>query len=133
MDNKQEHVKDFNGWNRLKQKIDAKTSPPFFSEGQVWWCSLGVNVGFEIYGKSCVYTRPVLILKKYSRQTFFGLPMSSKRKDRTAYYPIDFQGSEGSLILDQGRTLDSRRLIDRMGEFSEDAFMELKEAFKKHV
>lgn len=129
----EEYIKDFAGWNRLKQRLDAKTKPPFFNEGQVWWCSLGVNVGFEIYGKSCVYTRPVLILKKYSRQTFFGLPLSSKRKDRAAYYPIEFQNSKGSLILDQGRTLDSRRLTERMGEFSEDTFRELKEVFRKHI
>jgi mRNA interferase MazF len=129
----EEYIKDFEGWSHLKQKLDAKTKPPFFREGQVWWCSLGVNVGFEIYGKSRVYTRPVLILKKYSQQTFFGLPMSSKRKDRTAYYPIIFQNCEGSLILDQGRTLDSRRLTERMGEFSETMFAELKEAFKKHI
>lgn len=127
------YTKDFDGWNHLKKKLDAKIRPPFFREGQVWWCSLGVNIGFEIYGKSSVYTRPVLILRKYGKQTFLGLPMTSKRKERAAYYPIEFQQAQGSIILDQGRTLDSRRLTKRIGEFPEDRFKELQKAFRKYT
>ncbi len=127
-----EYVKDFDGWNYLKKKLDSNTSPPFFREGQVWWCSLGINIGFEIFGKSSVYTRPVLILRKYGKQTFFGLPMTSKRKERAAYYPVEFQQMQSSIILDQGRTLDSRRLIKRIGEFPEDKLKEFQEAFRKY-
>lgn len=125
--------KDFDGWIAKKKQLDAKTKPPFFNEGQIWWCSIGVNVGFEIYGKSHVYTRPVLVMRKYSRQTFFGLPMTSKQKDRPSYYDFEFQGSHGSIIFDQGRTLDSRRLISRMGELSEHVLKTIKSDFAEFM
>lgn len=45
--------KDFDKWNELKKKIDAKEEETrlFFRDGEVWWVSLGVNIGFEMNGK----------------------------------------------------------------------------------
>ena len=125
--------KDVDGWNQRKKRLDAKQKPPFYNEGPIWWCSIGVNVGFELYGKSEIFTRPVLVLRKYSQETFFGLPLTSKQKDRPAYYGLDFHDSQGSIILDQGRTLDSRRLIRRMGELPESVLYQIKEAFRKYI
>jgi mRNA interferase MazF len=125
-------TKDFDGWIEKKKKLDAQAKPPFFNEGQVWWCSIGVNVGYEIYGKSHIYTRPVLVLRKYSRQTFFGLPLTTQRKNRTAYHTLQFRGNLGAVILDQGRTLDSRRLIERIGELSESTMKGISLAFKDY-
>lgn len=122
--------KDFNRWNEKKQELDADPKAPLFKEGQVWWCSIGVNVGFEIFGKSEVFTRPVLILRKYNNQTFFGLPMTSKRKDHPSCYAFDFQEEKGSIILNQGRTLDAKRLADLMGELPESTFQKVRQAFK---
>jgi mRNA-degrading endonuclease toxin of MazEF toxin-antitoxin module len=124
------YVKDFEGWSTKKQVLDAKTKIPFFNKWQIWWCSMGVNVGFEIFGKDKLYTRPVVILKKYSRSTFFGLPMTSKRKERDAFYAIDFRNKESSVILDQGRIMDARRLADKMGELPESSFQAVRKAFK---
>ncbi len=107
--------KKFDTWNTVKQKLDNTHQPPAFDEGQIWWCSVGVNVGFEIFGKDEMFTRPVLIIKKYSKFTFFGLPLTSRRKASHFHYPLDFNNKKGSVILDQGKTLDARRLADRMG------------------
>ena len=37
-------------------------------EGEIWWVRLGVNVGYEIDGKSSDFSRPVIIIKKSSVQ-----------------------------------------------------------------
>lgn len=57
------HTKDFEGWIKVKQKIHAaqREHLPIFNERQVWWCSIGVNVGDEEDGKNALYHRPVLI------------------------------------------------------------------------
>ena len=126
----QDHMKDFAGWHKRKQFLDVKASTSFFNEGQVWWCSIGVNIGYEIFGKSDVFTRPVLILKKYSKQTFFGLPMTSKIKNYPSRYSFTFQGETSSVILDQGRAMDSKLLLDRLGEVPKAQFEEIRKAFK---
>lgn len=124
-------MKDFDGWNTAKQELDSLHNPPLFNEGQIWWCSVGVNIGYEVYGKSGLYIRPVLILRKYGRFTFFGVPMTSRRKhDNSAHCPLDFKGQQGSAVLNQGRTMDSKRLIEKMGEISEKKTDKIKEAFR---
>jgi len=91
MKGKEVHSKDFEGWSRIKQKIDAHDSIPIFHEREIWWCSIGVNFGFEIYGKSDIFTRPVLIVKKFSPSTFLGLPLSTKSKKKRILLPYYFQ------------------------------------------
>lgn len=122
-------TKDFDAWNLKKQMLDAREKPRSFKEGDVWWCAVGLNVGYEIFGKSSDYTRPVLVLRKYTYSTFFGLPLSSKRKDRASYLDLHFNDTDGSVILDQGKTLDGRRLLRRMGELPESTLEEIKKAF----
>ena len=43
------HTKDFQGWHTLKQNLDKRqsTSVPTIKEREIWWCSIGVNVGDE--------------------------------------------------------------------------------------
>ena len=61
--------KDFNLWNSEKQNIDRKFLKDFyFSEREIWWCSVGINVGVEVNGKNSKFERPVLVLKKFNGQ-----------------------------------------------------------------
>ncbi len=51
--------KRFNEWIELKKTLHNKeVKPPFVSEGDMWWMSLGENVGSEINGKSDVFRYP---------------------------------------------------------------------------
>ena len=41
-------VKNFDGWNTKKKECHYKeTVPPMFKEKNIWWISVGVNIGFE--------------------------------------------------------------------------------------
>lgn len=46
-----EHTKDFDTWNESKKNIHAKQELPQFSEYEIWWCSYGLNIGYEVDGK----------------------------------------------------------------------------------
>lgn len=49
----QVYKKDFDGWiKRKKEHHYRKTLPPMFKERDIWWVSVGVNVGFEEDGKT---------------------------------------------------------------------------------
>jgi len=124
--------KDFEAWNQLKQRLDKIVKPPFFNEREIWWCSIGVNVGHEVYGKGVLFTRPVLIIKKRSSSTFVGIPMSTKIKNRPDYYPITFNGKDISLMLGEVRNFDSRRLADKMGKLGETKCKDVREALYKN-
>jgi hypothetical protein len=57
------YIKDFDGWNNEKQRINKTDKKRFFKEREIWWCALGINIGVEIDGKNGAYERPVLIFK----------------------------------------------------------------------
>ena len=47
------HVDRFLEWIGLKQKLHQGTqSPPLVTAGDIWWASVGQNVGSEVNGKS---------------------------------------------------------------------------------
>jgi mRNA-degrading endonuclease toxin of MazEF toxin-antitoxin module len=125
-------MKDFDRWNALKKQLDAHHAPPHFNEREIWWCSVGVNVGYEVYGKGKLFTRPVLIFKKQSKATFFGIPMSTKIKPRGDYYVLEFGGRYVAMMLGELRRFDSRRLADKMGKLSEERFEEVRKAVLKN-
>ena len=110
-------LKQFFAWIRLKQALhESDHKPPLFKEGEVWWCSVGENVGSEVNGKSDRFTRPVFVLRKYDRYTFHGLPLTTKEKTGTWYCPIEFLNKKQTVLLMQGRTFDYRRLKEKMGQ-----------------
>lgn len=45
-------MKNYDQWNNLKKQLEERKEMPSFHEGDVWWCSLGVNIGQEIDGKN---------------------------------------------------------------------------------
>jgi len=113
-------IKRFTEWLIFKQQLDSQnTAFPIFKEGDIWWCHIGENIGTEISGKSDVFTRPILILKKYDRYSFLGLPLTTKERTGTWYLPLEFNGRRQAIILTQGRRLDHRRLQKKIGQITE--------------
>lgn len=125
----------FDKWNILKKEVDLQVPDFNFSEKEIWWCSLGKNIGNEQDGKNNNFERPVVILKKWSSNFFIGLPMTSKNKinekNQKFYFEYDLNESEvGYVILTQIKSLSSKRLIRRMGKMSDKLFLELENELK---
>ena len=69
--------KDFDNWGVVKKRLNCIRNLRTFNEREIWWCSVGLNIGYEIYGKNELFNRPVLIIKKFSSSIFLGLPLTS--------------------------------------------------------
>ena len=109
----QEYFKNFNGWNRKKKKINDTVPPKEFSEKEIWWASLGVNIGREIDGKHHNYERPVLVLRKLNSETLWALPLTSTWKEGTYFYNLVVKDTVRTLPLLQLRMISSKRLLLR--------------------
>jgi mRNA interferase MazF len=53
--------KDFDRWNGRKKTLDGAEGTALFHEREVWWCALGVNIGFEQDGRGGDFERPAII------------------------------------------------------------------------
>ena len=83
--------KDFDTWNVIKKKVDEKNIDRdlFFYEREVWWCSLGLNIGVESDGKNEHFERPVWIIKKFNSDMLWVVPLTSKERKGPHYKKIN--------------------------------------------
>ena len=124
--------KRFNEWIELKEKIHSNNyNPPFVSERDIWWISFGENVGSEMNGKSKLFSRPGIILKKLARNFYLIAPTTSQERKGTWYTNIEFEDKEMYVCLHQIRTVDFRRLSTRLGRIGDSDFNKIKNGFKK--
>jgi mRNA interferase MazF len=122
--------KDFAHWHEVKRLLDELHNSPTFKQREIWWCSIGLNIGHEENGKGKDSNRPVLILKKYNNSLFFGIPLTTKVKDNPFYHKISFRGKTQCAMLSQARAFTSKRITDKMGRVTTEEFEKLKKDFK---
>ena len=77
---------EFDKWNSLKKNLDKKEEIIQFYQGNVYFMSIGRNVGYESLGKNDLFLRPILVYKKLSKTTFLGISLTSKEKEGTYYF-----------------------------------------------
>lgn len=125
-------MKDFDDWNKKKIKIDSNQRFNHPREKEIWWCSIGVNVGSEVFGKGHDYTRPVLVLNAEGSESFIGIPLTSNIKSRKYACIIKTEdGAVHTALVYQIRSFDKRRLTDRKYILSDVEYAKVEEYFKK--
>ena len=125
-------IKRFLEWIGLKEKLHTAIHvPPLFKEGEIWWCAVGQNVGIEINGKGSMFSRPVFVYKKLSKDGFFGVPLSTQIKEGTWYVSVTFQNKEIIANLAQARVLSSSRMYEKIGALDDIDTEKIKTAFSR--
>ena len=107
-------MKNYNDWHKRKTDIENHSNEKLFRERDVWWCSLGQNIGFEQDGKNKKFERPVLVLKKFNKAIYLGVPLTTKKKENKFHFKIAITNKDSFAILSQIRLLSSKRLIRRI-------------------
>lgn len=121
----------FDQWNFLKQKIHGRENWPHVSPREIWWCSIGINIGFEIDGKNEGCERPVLVLKIISPNTFVGLPITSKVRAAHFGYVFILEQKSYQVLFGQIRVFDLRRVSRRRFCLDRWLFNDIKKSFHK--
>jgi mRNA interferase MazF len=122
--------KDFDGWNKLKKYLDSKSRLIYAHPREIWWCSLGINIGTEINGKNTNFERPVILLKVYNKESLIVLPITTREKDDQFHYKIETQGKIAWVKLTQIRMISSKRLLRKIGSLDKESFSKLKIIWK---
>ena len=126
-------LKDFDKWNIQKKKIDNEKHKPDFHEREIWWCSIGINIGREQNGREDNFERPVVIIKKLSPDTFCALPLSTKKKLEKFQSVVTHEDVHGFALLDQIRVLDSKRLLRKISTIEQNEFLVMRKKLNKLV
>jgi mRNA interferase MazF len=103
-------MKDFDTWTKEKKKLENVSPDTLaFHEREIWWCSIGINLGDEQDGKNELFERPVLVIKKFNNKICWALPMTTRSKSGIYYHQLKHDGQIFSVILSQIRLVSVKR------------------------
>lgn len=125
---------NFDIWNTQKKNIHAKEKVPYFHDREIWYSSFGINVWVEQNGKGEYFLRPLVVIKKLNRHSFYALPLTSVDKSRSIHHvEIDWFESEKRSFasLAQLKIVSSKRLIEKKGMVTKEDYKRLLEKIKE--
>ena len=134
--------KDFNNWNTLKKQLHSNDRIFYAHPREVWWGSLGVNIGAETDGKNENFERTILIINVYNTESMLVLPITSREKNDKFHKKIVIDSVDKTgmpykkdvwVKLTQARVISSKRLLRKVDILPEDVFFDIQNEFKKFI
>jgi len=97
---------------------------------EVYLISLDPTIGHEIKKvRPCVIISPDEMNKNIS--TVIIVPMTTQSRFYPTRIPLKFTGKEAWIVLDQLRTVDRKRLIEKLGKLDQKTINQVKSIIKE--
>lgn len=124
------YMKDFDNWNIQKKTIHNEGQNKFYHPRDIWWCRLGLNVGYEQDGKDKDFERPVVVLKSFGKNICLIVPLTTSLNKHKYRIPIGLvEEKNATAILSQIKIIDTKRFVEKVGVLNKDIF----EKIQKHI
>lgn len=121
----------FDNWNSKKKDIHLNKIHHFYHKREIWWCSLGINIGAEHNGDNIEFQRPILILKALSARTCLVIPLTSSEHEHPMRVIIgQIDGKEAKAVISQIRVIDTKRLTEKICFLDKATFETIRKAVK---
>ena len=75
----------------------------------------------ETDGKQLNFERPVLVLQKFNKEMFWGVPLTSREPTGEFYEKITHEKGVAWAMLTQMKTFSSKRLLRKVGMIPDEA------------
>jgi mRNA interferase MazF len=133
--------KTFDEWNMFKKNIESEKGLIFASARDIWWCSLGINIGTETDGKNKNFERAILVVRVYNKDSILIVPITTKIKKDRFHFCIQVRNSnkvgpnhiEAYIKLTQFRVISPKRLLRKVDVIPESVFKEIKDRLKSFI
>ncbi len=123
--------KDFDKWNEAKKRVNHQEDTKLYHTREIWWATLGLNVGYEQDGTGKEFQRPVLVLRGFSKFVCLVVPLTTSQKKNRYHTSVGLvDGKEAAAIISQVRLIDTRRLVNKVGTLEEHLFENVKNAVR---
>ena len=127
----------YNNWNEIKKSVENENLFVGFKDRDIFYMKMGKNIGYEQNGKGDNFVRPIVIVKGFNKDIFFGIPLSTKIKEGRYYYKFQFQKKDELItniaLLSQMRLFSTKRLLNKIGMMSKEDFAKMKNKFKSLI
>ncbi|HEC32908.1 MAG TPA: type II toxin-antitoxin system PemK/MazF family toxin [Candidatus Kaiserbacteria bacterium] len=123
--------KDFDKWNKTKKVVNDYGLQKKYNTRDVWWCSLGINIGLEQDGTGDEYQRPVVVIKGLSKDTCLIVPLTTSPKEHSMRIPVgEVEGKNASAIISQIRVVDTRRFVNKIDRIKIQYYEDIRKAVR---
>lgn len=112
----------FDVWNQKKKLIHSQHKAIYFREREVWWCSLGINIGSEQNGKNAMFERPIIIIKRFSTDLIWIIPLTTSSKKNLFNVEIFGLGIKQSAVISHFKSISPKRLLRKVATLSDDEY-----------
>jgi mRNA-degrading endonuclease toxin of MazEF toxin-antitoxin module len=123
-----QNLKEYIYWIYKKIKLNERVRSVQINEKEIYWCSLGENIGDEENGKGNDFRRPVMVFKKFNNSICWAIPMTTKNKDNKYYVKVSLNSTIQSAMISQMRLLDTRRFDEKIGFINQEDFNSVKKS-----
>lgn len=128
-ENNQDKSELLRQWFKIKLGVHQKDKQKLFSEGDIWWCNFGENIGVEMNGKNAPFSRPAIVFKKYNKHSFMAIPLTSQPHKGSWYVEFEFKSKKSWANLAQARSFSSKRLSNQIGKMTKGDFHKVQIGF----
>ena len=127
-------MEEFDKWNSVKKNITTKNIFTF-KVREIYWLKLGKNIGFETDGKGEEFLRPVLVFRKFSKDSLLGIPLTTSIKDDMFHYKFTIKSNQkiNYANLSQIKLFDAKRLDHKLGSIDKLEFTKLTNKLKRLI
>ena len=123
--------KEFDAWNIEKKTLSLNGQNKFYHQRDIWWCTFGINIGFEQDGTGKNYERPAVVLRGFSKHVCLVVPLTTSKKSNKYHFSLGLvDGREAFSIISQIRLVDTKRLSNKIGVMDGETFLSMKKAIK---
>ncbi|MEK7081939.1 MAG: type II toxin-antitoxin system PemK/MazF family toxin [Patescibacteria group bacterium] len=124
---KEKILRWFSNWAMLKPKLHFSDNREVFPKRrEIWWASVGQNIGVEVNGKNSKFERPILIVKVFNADFVLAVSISSQEKEGKYYYAFkNPDGKKNVVVLSQIKSISSKRLVRKIGEIEATDFSKI--------
>ena len=124
-------MKDYDRWNEIKKSVNENKRKIGIKPREIFWAKIGQNIGFEQNGKGKNFVRPVIIVRRLTKDLFIGIPTTTTIRESNEYFHIfEYNDKEknilkvSALIL-QIKVLSIKRLMNKIGMINKNDFDEV--------
>ena len=100
---------------RNKENTQDDMKIRLFKQRDIFFIKMGENIGNEQNGKGANFVRPIVVLKKITKDMFIGIPLSTQIKSGSWFYQFEFKSkdkiSKNIAIIPQVKMFSSQRLL----------------------
>ncbi|PHS56962.1 MAG: transcription elongation factor GreAB [Sulfurimonas sp.] len=120
----------YDEWNEIKKHTQKKEFTFTIKSREIYWVKIGQNIGSEEYGKDKDFTRPVIIIRKLTKDLFIGIPLTTTPKDNDYFHKFIYNNRtrgqiENSAMILQLRTFSIKRVLNKIGKTNQEDFEQI--------